>query len=89
MQQTEGTNRQNRQRQGQIDGRRYSHASGTDLQTQAKTDACCIRLQHIAPCVLGPETAASKTGFSSGRVCSTPRYWAFGTPPDWVIECEQ
>lgn len=89
MQQTDKTNSQNRQRQGQIDGRRYSHASGTDLQTQAKTDACCIRLQHIAPCVLGPETAASKAGFSSDRVCSTPRDWAFGTPPDWAVECEQ
>lgn len=79
--------------QRQIDrhGHRYNTRERADLQTQAKTDACCIRLQHIAPCVLGlgPETAAAKTGFNSGRVCSTPGYWAFGTPPDWAVECEQ
>lgn len=37
-------------------------------------DSCRIRLPHIAPCVLGPETAAARAGFSSGRVCSTRRH---------------
>ena len=71
-----------------IIGRRYT-LEQTDIQTQTNTDFCRIRLPHIVPCVLGSETAAAKTGFSSGRVFSTPPYWAFGTPLDWVIECEQ
>lgn len=53
-----------------------THSGGKTTQTQTECPG-------IGGCRSKPRTA-----FSSGRVCSTARYWAAGKPANWAVECE-